>query len=101
MVMGMNEHEGDPPDQTSTFTPELYLGVTLLRRAGALRLADTFAGQGAVDGVPVLLRLLEVTPAPVSGHQGHQDHVGPAQTRTFNNHVRADKHDRQEIKDES
>lgn len=67
MVMGMNEHEGDPPDQTSTFTPELYLGVTLLRRAGALRLADTFAGQGAVDGVPVLLRLLEVTPAPVVG----------------------------------
>ncbi|KAK4946604.1 hypothetical protein LTR10_014456 [Elasticomyces elasticus] len=41
------------PDQ---WEPELFLGVRFLRAVGALGLTAEFAGNGVVDGVPVLVR---------------------------------------------
>lgn len=35
---------------------EVFLGVNFLRNAGALRLADGFAGNGALEGLSVLVR---------------------------------------------
>ncbi|KAL6240811.1 hypothetical protein RBB50_012226 [Rhinocladiella similis] len=66
---------------SSHFKPELYLGVTFLRQAGALRLTDSFAGQGAVDGVPVLLRRFDVRARDDDGfarnRQGHREGLPP------------------------
>jgi hypothetical protein len=44
------------PETGGTWQPEVFLGVDFLRRAGALRLAEGFAGNGVVEGVPVLVR---------------------------------------------
>lgn len=39
-----------------SWEPELFLGVRFLRAVGALGLTADFAGNGVVDGVPVLVR---------------------------------------------
>jgi len=43
--------------------PELFLGVTFLRRASALTLTKDFAGQAAVSGIPLLARDVVVSDA--------------------------------------
>ncbi|KAJ9605282.1 hypothetical protein H2200_009939 [Cladophialophora chaetospira] len=46
-------------DGSLPWQPELYLGVVFLRDAGALRLAEDFAGNSALEGVPVVVRSLK------------------------------------------
>lgn len=50
--------------------PEVFLGVTFLRQAMALTLAQDFAGQGAVAGIPLLARDVVVSDAGLAGREG-------------------------------
>lgn len=47
--------------------PELFLGVTFLRKAGALTLTKDFAGQAAVSGIPLFARDVVVSDAGWDG----------------------------------
>ena len=67
----------DLPDPSSSKTGvtvewqrEVFLGVTFLRDALALRLAEGFAGNPAVEGVPVLVRNLKGYKAKVNAGGG-------------------------------
>lgn len=48
-----------PKGGSMPWEPELFLGVKFLRDADALRLSEDFAGNAALEGLPVLVRSME------------------------------------------
>ncbi|KAI1609915.1 hypothetical protein EDD36DRAFT_59867 [Exophiala viscosa] len=55
-VFDLSDAKATAGGSANTSKPELFLGVRFLRAIGALSLTPEFAGNGVVDGVPVLVR---------------------------------------------